>query len=146
LAGGILKTYNPELLAGVAAIGLGMAGGLGGGGAATGVAVDKVTAWGDRERRHLAKLPCKVLAVVTDDAVLLYEWTIAGVGKQVALWPKGSFLASPVHNLGEGGARVVLKSGLTAVMTCRTGLLHRRKQRDFIASILAMAGQPHTGG
>jgi hypothetical protein len=144
LTSGILETYNPEVLAAVAAVGLGMAGAFGGGGAVTGVAVDKATAWGAREGRRLAKLPHKVLAMITDDSVVLYEWTIAGGGRQVAVWPKESFSASPVHFLGEEGARVVLKSGLMAVLTCRTGMLHRRHQHDLIAALLAMADQSHT--
>lgn len=85
-----VTTYDPRAFASVLTVGLGVAGGLGGGGKAVGQVVDDVLRWGDREVTRVVPLPHKVLAIVAEDAVTLCEWdAIGGRGKQQVQWKAG---------------------------------------------------------
>jgi hypothetical protein len=70
----VFGTYDPRAAAGFLTIGLGVAGGLGGGGRTAGKAVSDVADWGERERKSVVPLPQRVVAVVTDGTVVLYGW------------------------------------------------------------------------
>lgn len=132
----VLHVYNPETVAGVAAIGLGAAGIASG--PAAGRAVGDVLEWGKRAKRRYLALPRRVLAVVNDDSVVLHEWTVlGGCGAQVARWLRGGFTAEKVHYAGEVGVRVQL-SGAIAVLTVRHGPTHRAA-RATVAAILGVA-------
>lgn len=66
LANGLLKPYDPEAVAGAAAIGLGIAGGLGAGRSTTGRVLDAIGRWGVHEKLQFVPLPPTVLTMVTD--------------------------------------------------------------------------------
>ena len=145
-AASVLATYDPELLATTLGIGLGVAGGLGAGGAAVGQVVGGITEWGASERQHYASLPHKVFAAVSDRAVHLFEWSSArGLGKQVGRWERGQFRANIArHRLyGQVDIRVVLPTGKVALLSARTGPLHRAGARCARA-IAALAAPPRS--
>jgi hypothetical protein len=130
----VLRVYHPGTLANIAALGMGAAA-IGAGGAmvrtpsgqlvsATSEAVDRTIKWGVEAQRHYMKLPGRVLAVVVDDGVILREWTLMGAGREVARWHRGRFAVQAVRYGGEIGVRVVLDSGLEAILTGRRGPTH----------------------
>ncbi len=135
-ASGLLKVYDPQAIAGAAAIGLGIAGGLGGGGQATGKVLDAITAWGAHERLRYVKLPPTVLVVVTHDEVRLFEWSFSRAPGLKARWPNQSFTAEKLHFMGEAGVRVTTHEGQVARLSGRSGPLHLRT-RQLIEAIVA---------
>lgn len=120
----VLHVYSPEAVAGALAAGMGAAG-IGSGGSALGAAVDGAMTWGRREQRRFLRLPRRVLAVVTDDGVVLHEWTLAqGKGDTVATWPSKSYTAESDSGMEEVGVRIVV-DGKVAVLSGRRGPQHR---------------------
>jgi hypothetical protein len=143
-AGAILHVYNPEVMATVLTVGLGSAGVTSpaimartAGGrrvAALGAAATGTIDWA-REKKRYVRMPGRVLVLVTSDAVVIREWTVAkGTGRQLARWPFGTFTATKVRYVGLIGVRVVLHSGRVAVLTGRHGLL-RRGTRAIVDAI-----------
>ena len=151
----VLRVYHPGTLANIAALGMGAAA-IGGGAAlartpsgrlvsATSEAVDRVVRWGVNEQKRYVKLPGRVLAVIVGDTVVLREWTPVGAGREVARWGRGQFAVQAVRYGAEIGARVVLNSGLEAILTGRRGPTHpgvRRAVRAVIECGTPLAPHP----
>jgi hypothetical protein len=146
----VLRVYHPGTVASIAALGIGAAA-IGAGGAvvrtpsghlvsATALATDRVIKWGEAEQKRYARLPGRVLATVVDDGIMLCEWTLVGVGRQVAFWERGQFTAQTVHYGSEIGAQVFLASGLEAILTGRRGPTHRSVRHAITA--IVNAGRP----
>lgn len=144
---GVLHVFNPQTVAGVAAVGLGTAG-IGAGAAtaqtrhgpvsAVGQAVSRTLAWGEQAQRQYLRLPGRVLVTVSDDAVKGWEWTVAGAGKPVIDWPRGAFTAQRVHFTGERGVEVTLPTGKKALLTTRS-ITGRRRSAATVEAIAAAA-------
>jgi hypothetical protein len=100
--------------------------------------------WVPREQNRYLRLPSRVLALVTANALIVREWTPAkGIGRELARWPAGTFTAARVQHAGWVGVRVALSSGKVAVMTGRTGRLHPRV-RATIDAVIEAGQQPNS--
>lgn len=133
---GVMHSYDPSVIAGALAIGMGAAAGLGGtGGGAAGKALDLVTEWGERERRRYERLPRKVLVLVTGQDVRRYRWPTSRDGDRVAHWPAGSYRAEKVKSLRELSVRVTLSTGSIALLTGPDGI-GRRQTTRVVAAIM----------
>lgn len=133
IAAGVLSTYDPQLIAGVAAAGMGAAAGLGGGGGAASRIIASTASWGDREKARYVPLPHRVLAVVTDNTVQLFEWSALGAGKQVHRWRAGDYRAQLKHSWTDTSVRIVDNSGKIALLSTPSRLLRHRGIRTVQA-------------
>lgn len=155
IAAGVLHVYRPEALASALAVGMGTAGVASGAAigrtadgrlvSAMAEATDRALEWGRNAQQRYLRLPSRVLAVVTTEAVVLHEWTgVGGKGAELARWQPGSFQAQRVRYLGQVGVRVVADTGKAAILTGRAGPLHRATHA-VIEAILQAARHPSAG-
>jgi hypothetical protein len=135
---GVLHAYDPRRIAGVLAVGLGTAGGIGMGGQSVGQAVDSALAWGEHARSGYAQLPPRLLVIVTSEAVRVHDWSIAGAGQFQAVWAAETFRAQEHLRRGESTVRVILADGKVALLSGRSGFLHPQTRR-LINSIALLA-------
>lgn len=138
---GVFHAYDPEAFAGVLAAGLGTAGALGGGGAATGKVTAKIMGWAAEEKGRYDALPGTVVVALTDDVAYVYAWSrMMGLGKRVATWRKGDFTAQVTRHPVEGEVdiRVHPADGKGALLFARSGPLRRRSLR-FVERLVQLA-------
>lgn len=143
IAYGVLLAYNPMTIAGITAAGMGAAA-YGGAGmvhtrdglkSAAGESVNAVLDWGRREQRRFVRLPNRVLAVVTDEQVVLTPWyATARDRRPVATWRGGSFSAVATNYIGQRAVRVTV-SGSAAILATRGGPWHRRARATIDAIV-----------
>jgi hypothetical protein len=131
----LLRVYSPEVVATALVAAMGVSAGSG-----STAAKD----WGRREQNRYVRFRGRVLVLVTSNALIVREWTLAkGMGRELARWPACSFTATRVRHIGQFGVRVVLSSGKVAVMTGRKGWWHPRVSATVDAII--SAGKPSSG-
>ena len=138
----VLRSYSPQAFAGAVAVGLGSAG-VGSGAAigrtsdgrqvsAVGRAVDGAMSWGRRQQRRflfLCRVVCSSLPATQPSSSM--QWTIArGSGRQVALWPNGSYSAQKITYSAQIGTRIVVHSGQIAILTGPRASAAPRSTRD----------------
>jgi hypothetical protein len=124
----VFGTYDPRAAAGFLTIGLGVAGGLGGGGRTAGKAVSDVADWGERERKSVVPLPQRVVAVVTDGTVVLYgRQRFGGAGERLIVWRQGEFTATVRRRRYAGLVEVHVQQPdtRTAWLIGKAGLINR---------------------
>lgn len=143
---GLLHAFSPEQLPNAIAAGMGAGAFASGAGmvrlpdgrfvSAVGEAIDSLQRAG-RSAAHLyVSLPGHVLVVVTAGEVRLWRWNTASIlGSQVAHWPKGTFTATYVHYSNEDGLRLVLDSGLIALLTGTAGHPQVEKTLEAIRAL-----------
>jgi hypothetical protein len=82
-------------------------------------------------------LPGRVLVVVASTDVLLGEWSQLGQPRLLAQWPAKSFSAELIPYEGQIAVRVVLESGLIAVLAASRNPL-RRTVRHALHAVFAL--------
>jgi hypothetical protein len=129
---GLLHAYSPATVASTIAAGMG-AGAMMAGSAtvtlpdgrhvsAVAEALDSVQRAGRNAQHRYVTLPGHILVIVTPQDVRIWRWNTAStLGEQVALWAKGSYTATEVKYTDQSGVRVVLDSGLIAILTGTAG-------------------------
>ena len=99
-----------------------------------------------RPNALLIRLPYKVLVVVSDDAITLYDWHWrAGRKREVTRWKRGHLQATLTRHRSQGylDVHIRLDDGRSTSLTARTGFIPRRSLRCARA-IVAFAASATT--
>lgn len=122
-----MTTYDPQRVAGALAVGLGAAGGLGGGGASVGRAVSSVVRGGQQARQRHVKLPHRIFVTVgLDGTCCLHRWPVKDPPVELLRLLPGTFEADSENSGLVAGARVTVEDGRWVVLSGPRRVLRRR--------------------